>query len=367
MVKEDLKRVGYLYTLNKLLIIFLIWLTREVLSPFLPGNYEGMHPNVILDSLIHWDAGWFLRIAGQGYDFDSAPFFPAFPFLIRALTFVTGDGVASGFIISNTAFFTACFLFYRMVREDYGEEIAVTAVFAMLFFPTAIFFTSIYSESPFLAFTLGAFYFARKKKWLAAAFLGACAALTRNIGVVLFLALVYESYKENGYKLNLKQASQLLLIPLSLTVFMWVLRVSTGDPLGFVHSLNREYWGYRHLAYPGAGQILNLSLFLKNSEFYSLFESGMAILFLFLVLRSFKYVENRSFLIFLVFGFLIPFSSVVDNLPLGMPRYVIVLFPGYITLARILHKHRLVNVYSIISVFVFSVISVIFVTGRWIS
>lgn len=367
MVKEDLKRVGYLYILNKLLIVFLVWLTREVLSPFLPAAVEGRHPNVVLDSLIHWDAGWFLRIAGQGYDFDSAPFFPMFPLLIRLLTFVTDNGVVAGFLVSNTALFIACFLLYRLVREDHGEEIAATTVFVMLFFPTAIFFSSIYSESPFLAFSLGAFYFARRERWLPAAVLGACAALTRNVGVVLFFALLYLQYKDNGCRLSLKKAFPLLLIPASLSVFMLILWKYAGDPLAFAHSLNSEYWGYRHFEYPGAGQLLNLSLFFTNSEFYSLFESGMALLFLYLVVRSFTHIEDRSLLIFLTLGFLIPFSSVVDNLPLGMPRYILVLFPGYITLARLLHKNGLVQVYSIISVLVFSVICVMFVVGRWIS
>lgn len=367
MLKEDLKRVGYLYILNKLLIVFLIWLARDVLSSFLPAAVEGLHPNVVLDSLIHWDAGWFLRIAGQGYDFDSAPFFPMFPFLIRLLTCITKDSVAAGFLISNVALFIACYFLYRMVREDYGEEVAATTVFAMLFFPTAIFFTSIYSESPFLAFALGAFHFARRGRWFPAVLLGACAALTRNIGVVIFFAFLYMQYRDNGYRLDIKKALPLLLIPASLSIFMAVLWKYTGDPLAFAHSLNSEYWGYRHFAYPGAGQLLNLSLFFTKSEFYSLFESGMAFLFLYLIIRSVKYIEDRSLLIFLVLGFLIPFSSVVDNLPLGMPRYIIVLFPGYITLARLLHKNGLVQAYSIISVFVFSVICVMFVVGRWIS
>ncbi|TEB10954.1 mannosyltransferase family protein [Pelotomaculum propionicicum] len=362
-----MKRVGYLYVLNKLLIIFLIWLAREVINPFPPAVFENLHQSVLFDSLIHWDAGWFLRIAGQGYDFDSAPFFPLLPFLIRLLTFVTHNGVVSGFLITNTALFIACFFLYRLVREDCGEEIAVTTVFIMLFFPTAIFFTSIYSESPLLAFSLGAFYYARKEKWFTAAILGALAALTRNLGVVTFLALLYYQYEVNGYRINLKKALPLLIIPASLLIFIAVLWKSTGDPLAFAHSLNRDYWGFRHFKYPGAGQLTNLSLFIYKSEFYSLFESGMAFLFLFLIIRSFKYIKDKSLLIFLVLGFLIPFSSVVDNLPLGMPRYIIVLFPGYITLAHLLHKNGLVVVYSIISVLVFSVVSVMFILGRWIS
>lgn len=367
IISEDFKRVGYLYVLNKFLIIILVFLAREVLNPFLPAAVDNLHPNVLFDSLIHWDAGWFLRIAGQGYDYDSAPFFPMFPFLIRTLTLLTGDNVVSGFIISNVAFFIACYFLYRMVKDDTNEKIAGTTVFIMLFFPTAIFFTSIYSESLLLAFSLGSFYYARRDKFITAVALGALAALTRNLGVIMFFALLYHTYKANGGRLDLKKSAMLLIIPASLLLFMAVLWKATGDPLAFATSLNREYWGYRHFEYPGAGQFLNLKLFFTDSIFYCLFESGMALLFLFLVIRSFKYVKDKSFLIFLVLGFLIPFSSVVDNMPLGMPRYIIVLFPGFITLAHILHKHNLAQVYSIISVFVFSVITVLFTVGRWIS
>lgn len=345
----------------------MIWLAREVLGPIPPAVFENLHPNVLLDSLIHWDAGWFLRIAEQGYNFDSAPFFPLFPLLIRLLTLVTTNSVVSGLLISNTALFIACYFLYRLVKEDHNEEIAVTTIFIMLFFPTAIFFTSIYSEAPFLAFTLGAFYYARKHKWLTAAILGAAAALTRNLGVVTFFALLYYQYEANGCRLNLKKALPLFIIPASILIFMALLWKSTGDPLAFAHSLNREYWGFRHFAYPGAGQFTNLLNFFTNNNFYCLFESGMAFLFLYLVIRSFKYVKDKSFLIFLVLGFLIPFSSVVENMPLGMPRYIIVLFPGYITLAHLLHKNGLVLVYSVISILVFSVVCVMFAVGRWIS
>lgn len=345
----------------------MVWLTREVLGPILPASLEGIHQHVILDSLIHWDAGWFLRIAGQGYDFDSAPFFPLFPLMIRLLTFLTQNGAAAGFLISNIALFIACYYLYTLVKEEYDDKIAASTIFILLFFPTAIFFSSIYTEAPFLAFALAAFHYARRKNWLLAAVLGACAALTRNIGVVLFFAFLYMQYEQEGYRLNFKKALPLALIPGSLLIFMMVLWQSTGDPLAFAHSLNTEYWGWRHFAYPGAGQLLNLTLFLYGNHYYAAFESGMALLFLYLVIRSFKYIKDRSLLIFLVLGFLIPFSSVVDNLPLGMPRYILVLFPGYITLAILLRKHQVYQTYMIISTVVFSVVCAMFVAGRWIS
>jgi hypothetical protein len=353
--------------LNKLYIVFLIWLTREVLGPLLPASVDRIHQHVILDSLIHWDAGWFLRIAEQGYDFHSAPFFPLFPLLIRLVTFITQNGPAAGFLVSNIALFIACYYLYTMVKEEYGDEVASSTIFIMLFFPTAVFFSSIYSEAPFLAFALAAFHYARRGRWWPAAVLGACAALTRNIGVVLFLAFLYMQYEQAGYRLNIKKALPLAIIPGSLLIFMAVLWQSTGDPLAFAHSLNTEYWGYRHFAYPGAGQLLNLTLFLYENQYYAAFESGMALLFLYLVIRSFQYIKDRSLLIFLVLGFLVPFSSVVDNVPLGMPRYILVLFPGYITLALLLRKHQVYQTYAIITTIVFSVVCAMFVAGRWIS
>ncbi|MCG9969365.1 glycosyltransferase family 39 protein [Pelotomaculum terephthalicicum JT] len=367
MSKEDFTRVGYLYFLNKIYIIFLIWLTRDVLNAFLPANSDGLHPNVIFDSLLHWDAGWFLRIAGQGYDFDSAPFFPMLPFLIRLLTYVVGNGIIAGFLITNIALFIACYFLYIIAKEDFDQKTAAMTVFIMLFFPTAIFFTSIYSESLFLAFALASFYFARRGRWPWAVLLGSCAALSRNIGIVLFFVFLYMQYHENNKRIILKKTIPLLLIPASLSIFMLVLWKYAGDPLAFSHSLNTEFWGYRHFAYPGAGQFLNLNIFFSDSNFYNLFESGMAFLFLYLIIKSFKYLEDKPQLIFLTLGFLIPFSSVVDNLPLGMPRYILVLFPGYIALARLLCKNGLTHVYSVISILVFSAVGILFAAGHWIS
>lgn len=367
MVRETLKRVGYLFFLNKLYLIFLIWLTREVLSPFLPGYYEGLHPNVVLDSLTHWDVGWFLRVAGQGYDYHSAPFFPMLPLLIKLVTFITRDGVEAGFLVANTALFIACYYLYRMVDEEHGKETAQFSIFILLFFPTAVFLNTVYSEPLLLAFATGAFYYARRQRWTLAVLFGVCAALTRSVGVALFFALLYMQYKENGNKINLKKALTLLSIPASLLIFMLVLWLQAGDPLAFTHSLNSEYWGYRHFSYPGAGQFLNLSLFLTDNQFYALFESIMAILFLMLIIISFKYIKDRALLIYMVIAFLIPVSSVVDNLPLGMPRYILVLFPGYIALARWLKKNDLIQPYSIITVIVYSTICVLFIVGRWVS
>ncbi len=56
----------------------------------------------LLDAWQRWDADWFLRIAGEGYDpgNGSAAFFPLYPLLVRAVAAPFGDGyLGSGFYL----------------------------------------------------------------------------------------------------------------------------------------------------------------------------------------------------------------------------------------------------------------------------
>ena len=64
------------------------------------------------------------------------------------------------------------------------------AVFAVALGPMAFFLSAVYSESVYLALTLGAFLSARQGRWARAGLLGALAAATRSSGLLVILALV---------------------------------------------------------------------------------------------------------------------------------------------------------------------------------
>jgi hypothetical protein len=57
-------------------------------------------------------------------------------------------------------------------------------------FPMSFFFSAVYSESLFLALSVGAIYAARRQRWAWAGALGGLAASTRSAGVVLLVPLV---------------------------------------------------------------------------------------------------------------------------------------------------------------------------------
>src|SRR5262249_30863375 len=69
---------------------------------YVPAQHEGLL-HWVLDPWQHWDGQWFLRIAQRGYfdDDGSAAFLPAYPWLVRLVTRVTGgDSLVAACLVS---------------------------------------------------------------------------------------------------------------------------------------------------------------------------------------------------------------------------------------------------------------------------
>jgi hypothetical protein len=112
----------------------------------------------------------------------------------------------------------------------------------------AFFFSALYTESLFLALTIGAVYSARVGKWPAAGMLGALATATRSTGILLLvpllLLLLYGPREDHpdrrpsstpgsrrpSYTLG-REALWLLLVPLGLVAYLGYSAAVTGDPL----------------------------------------------------------------------------------------------------------------------------------------
>lgn len=142
------------------------------------------------------DALWYLRIASKGYRADdgSAAFFPLYPVLVRAVGYATGrHWLLGAYVVSNAALVVALVLLYRLTALEFSERRARRVVVLACIFPTSFFFFAPYTESLFLALTIGAFYCARRSRWGLVAVLGILAALTRSPGLLLAPALAVEA------------------------------------------------------------------------------------------------------------------------------------------------------------------------------
>src|SRR5207249_1898103 len=135
-----------------------------------------------------FDGLWFLRIATKGYvnGDGSAAFFPLYPLAIRAVSFlIGGHPFAASLIVSNLAFLAALLVLYFLTSSELSQSAARKAVMYISVFPTAFFFLAPYSESLFLLLSVSSFWAARRRKWPLAALLGALAAATRSLGILI--------------------------------------------------------------------------------------------------------------------------------------------------------------------------------------
>ena len=138
-----------------------------------------------------WDGLWYKLTAEQRYAGEGiakAAFWPLYPWLMDVGSRLTGWTVDTvGYLISNIAFAVALVLLYRLVSLDFDRAVARRTLWAIALFPTALFFSAVYTESLFLALAVGALLAARLERWGLAGLVGALAALTRSYGVLLVI------------------------------------------------------------------------------------------------------------------------------------------------------------------------------------
>lgn len=101
-----------------------------------------------------------------------------------------GATLVAGVVVSIGALMAALYLLHRLVALERGAQTADLAVLFVAFFPMAFFFSAVYTESLFLALSVGAFYAARRGWWARAGIAGALAAATRVTGLVVLVPLL---------------------------------------------------------------------------------------------------------------------------------------------------------------------------------
>ena len=160
-------------------------------------SHLGSLGNVLAAPAVRWDSIHYLTIAGHGYRRASdTVFFPLYPLLVRGLGFVTGSDVVAAVGLSALSFAAALVLLHRLVDLELGRRAADATVLLLAFAPVSFFFTAVYTESLFLALSVGSVYCVRRGRLGRAATLAALAAVTRVPGVLLVIPLALEWIRE---------------------------------------------------------------------------------------------------------------------------------------------------------------------------
>lgn len=289
--------------------------------------------NVLIDVFgSRWDTGFYVSIAEEGYQyaadpFPSVPFFPLLPILMRAGGLLTGDVVTAGILIVNVALWAASVLFYCLVQMQWGDAVANRAVWYLLIFPTAFFGSAIYTESLFLLTAIGALYAARRGHWWLAGVLGILTASTRLVGIIVAPMLFVEWWQQRQtHVLPVRTLAATFLPPLGTLAYVAYLWREFGDPFGFMTA--SAAWG--RIAQSPA---VTIGRILQNPDQLPLNDWIDFAFILFFFVCGFILMAQRNWSegIFVWLGVLIPFSS---GLLMSQRRYMWVLFPVFILLAR---------------------------------
>jgi len=148
---------------------------------------------------VRWDAVHHLNLAQRGYfevpEADTI-FYPLYAFLTRlAAGLLGGDTIVAGLAIACLATWAALTSLYRLTDCSLGPAAARWSILALAAFPTSFFLLAPFTESLFLALTLGAFLAAYRGRWWIAGAFGLLASLTRGPGMLSALALALIAWK----------------------------------------------------------------------------------------------------------------------------------------------------------------------------
>ncbi|GAC1584493.1 MAG: hypothetical protein NVS3B28_05730 [Candidatus Velthaea sp.] len=340
---RTVREVSITFLVTRVSIVVIAELAAIVIGQR-PGTHYAASQNPVLAVWGRWDAEHYLNVARYGYSGTEVAFFPLYPVLIRMLGAITGNNVIAGLIVSNVASFFGLLFFYKLAEHQYNRHVAQRATFYVSIFPTAIFFTAVYTESLFFALTVASFYYIRERRWLTAGAIAFFASLTRVEGVLLAVPFLIEWLVTLfGSGRSISQAFSeavkwpvdhlvrpivgLALVPLGLAVYMGYLWVLRGDPLYFTHV--QAHWG-RHLAPPWVsfGHSFELIAHAHNPQVIAaqVLEIAFTVLMVAVLIAGWKRLRP-SYLAYMAVSILIPMST---SSLMSMPRFALVLFPMFV-------------------------------------
>lgn len=244
------------------LLLFAGWRILTFLATVVASQLGGEVPPAGLVELLRqssdrWDAGWYLAIARDGYSLSgtgqaNVAFYPLLPGLIRLVAVVVPSWHLAGLIVVHIALLGAVLYLNALVQLDHDQPTAMRAVAALLLFPTAIFLTAIYTESLLLLTMIAAVYHARRGQWWAAGLWGLAAGLTKLVGAVVVVALLWEwgrSLRQQPLRRrHLAQLAALALPPIGALSFLAFLHWRFGSYR--VYFATQEAWYRQSFFHP---------------------------------------------------------------------------------------------------------------------
>jgi len=344
---RDICFVATAFTASRLFVAFGVFLGRKFFS-FAPAFHNNNLEAAWWESLMRWDAGHYVNIAVNGYNYlpdgkmYNVGFFPLYPLLIKVIVNLLGVSPAIvGLVLSNVSFLLALLLLRRYTEKYHPDADPDLVILLMAFHPFGVFFSSVYNESLFLLLCVSAFAMFRAGKMIASACALFLMGATRLPG--LFVLATMGSYhlfsrvvrlNKKALDVNARELQRLVLWALlsasgfllfvsyqQFTFGYWdaFIRVQAAferHPIGsfsaLFHEMDLDPYHIMNILPAAAVLVLSLVfLFLKNYRLYSLW--GFLVVLVPLSTGSFGGMTRYSMVFFplVIFG-----SSLLKKIPL---------------------------------------------------
>ena len=304
--------------------------------------------------LLRYDSGWFLRIVREGYSYDAASaanqpviFLPLYPLISRFVSFILRIHEYNAvLLVSNVCILVSIPLLYKLVKEEYGHDVAVYVVALLSFFPTSLFFSAGYAESLTLLLMVCFFLLLRREQFLLASIFAGLSLATRLATVVLLVPLAWEiwrSYAADRKRLLMTAIPSLILATCGLWIYMIYLTVKFHQPLAFAHALGAWQGGTSIRQNLPAALMLRPFLLLKEiwqvGPYANYIDPWIFLIFLVLTIVFWRRLRS-SHAVYAVATLLFPYFTRSGG-PLGFEsfgRYMLLVFPVFVVIGQLATK-----------------------------
>lgn len=305
-------------------------------SPYLKLNPTLVRSNDLTENLMPRETGWpyrllgvwerfdtlwYLEIAQHGYVRpDAVVFFPLYPLLIRALSFVVSP-LAAALIVSSVSAFFVFWGFQKLLRLDLPTETVNRALLFFALWPTAFILFAGYPESLLIALMIWAVWFARGGHWWLAGVLGLLSGLTKAVGFCIIVPLAVLAFKEWRWR-TWPSFLPLLAAPL-VTLTIWL----SGNSLA--SDAYPQHWRTQ-IAFP------LITLWASVREAFTTFDAvlllnlaALATIFIPSLLKRIR----AEYLLFSLSALTMFLAKKTDPLLQSSSRYALAVFPAFASLA----------------------------------
>jgi len=247
-------------------------------------------------------------------------FFPLYPGLIRVVSYAMPP-VAAALLISMAAFFFLLWGLYELLGREMPEALAERTVWLIAVWPASFIFFAGYAESLLLALIVWSLVMAQRGWWRRAAALGVAATLTKAAGVVVFVPLLVMAIRRQI------SAWPIIVVPLGPLAFLgWLHETSHG-------SISSAYQNYWHTSPAMPWQTAGAALIVFSRTHNVLLAVNLVALVICCVLVLASRMKPE-YLLYAAAVIILCLMKMTDPPLQSMLRYVLIVFPVYVGLAR---------------------------------